>query len=467
MNQKQPAKTTKRLAMDIRPAKKSRVQTVKKSIATASVKTVIKKSKVSKIKKTKKSRPSLAVRNSWFKKLTAHPLKNHPFALPALTFVALSFFAMIAYVVSNGNTLGPSDTKLVYLKVDDTEQTVPTRASNIKELLDKLDITVSEQDVISPSLDTEIVDGQTSVQIYKARPITIIDGDTEISAVAAGPTPREAVSRAGITIYPEDKLEAFVEAIETEDILRGQPVAQRFIIDRATPLTINLYGSTIPIRTHVMTVGDALKEKNIQTQADDVVTPSADTTLTPQTQIFITRVGTSIEAREEVIPMPIETIEDPTLTLGRTVVRQEGNDGRKVVTYQIDLQNGKEVARTPIQEIIAVDAVKKIVIKGTKQPTIIVAGDHAALMLQAGIPESQHASAEYIISRESGWRLNAQNSGGCLGLGQACPGSKLVKVCPDYANDAQCQLRFFTGYVNGRYGSWNGAYQFWIVNHWY
>lgn len=461
MNKDRPVKKTKRLMLDVRPLRKPSMNVASTSLLksrSASVSANVKKLPRLSTKKSKKS---------WFQRLIHHPLRSHPFVVPAATFVVLSFMAMTLFVVGNASTLGPSDTKLVFLRVDDKEQTVPTRAKNIKELLEKLSITVGEQDIIEPALDTEIIDGQTSVTLYKARPITIIDGEQEVTAVAAGPTPREAVVRAGIEIYPEDRLEAFTESIGTEDVLRGQPVAQRFIIDRATPVTINLYGSTVPVRTHVTTVGQAIKEKNIITQPDDVITPSTDTVLTSQTQIFITRVGTTIEAREEVIPMQVETIEDPLLAVGRTTVRQKGSPGRKVVTYQIELQNGKEVARTPIQEIIAVEAVKEVIVKGTKKPTIIVGGDHASLMLQAGIPESQHGSAEYIISRESGWRLDARNAGGCLGLGQACPGSKLVNACPEYANDATCQLRFFTNYVNGRYGGWNGAYNFWVVNHWY
>lgn len=464
MNQRQPVRKPTQTHMDVRRATMPRNKATEKPLLkTVASKVKVTKNQTAKSVNTKKK----GKRFGFLRRVLAHPLRSHPFALPALTFVLLSFFAMAVFVIGNGSTLGPTDTKLVYLQVDDEKQTVPTRAKNIKELLSKLNITISEQDIIEPALDTEIVDGETNVRVYKARPITIIDGDKEVSAVAAGPTPREAVSRAGITIYPEDKLEAFAETIATEDVVRGQPLAQRFIIDRATPGTVSLYGSIIPIRSHVTTVGEAIKEKNIQIQTDDVITPHPDTPLVENAQIFITRVGTAVEAREEAIPMPAEIVDDPTLAVGQTVVRQQGSPGRKVVTYQVKLENGKEVSRTAIQEIIAVDAVKQITVKGSKKPTVIIAGDHAALMIAAGIPESQHASAEYIISRESGWRLDARNSNGCLGLGQACPGSKLINACPNYSSDANCQLRFFTAYVNGRYGSWNGAYQFWVVNHWY
>lgn len=73
--------------------------------------------------------------------------------------------------------------------------------------------------------------------------------------------------------------------------------------------------------------------------------------------------------------------------------------------------------------------------------------------------------AHYIYMHESGCNTAARNSGGCLGIGQACPGSKLTAVCPslDYA----CENAFFTNYANSRYGGWAGAYQFWLNNKWW
>lgn len=70
--------------------------------------------------------------------------------------------------------------------------------------------------------------------------------------------------------------------------------------------------------------------------------------------------------------------------------------------------------------------------------------------------------ANYIYMHESDCNLNAVNSQGCRGIGQACPGSKLP-CGADYA----CQNAFFTRYAMDRYGSWEGAYNFWINNHWW
>ncbi len=69
----------------------------------------------------------------------------------------------------------------------------------------------------------------------------------------------------------------------------------------------------------------------------------------------------------------------------------------------------------------------------------------------------------YIYNHESGNNPARTNGSGCIGLGQACPGSKLLKVCPtlDYA----CEDNFFTNYAIARYGSWAGAYSHWLIYH--
>ena len=80
----------------------------------------------------------------------------------------------------------------------------------------------------------------------------------------------------------------------------------------------------------------------------------------------------------------------------------------------------------------------------------------------SGCGDNQYAN--YIYMHESGCRLDAKNELGCLGIGQACPGSKLLAVCPDL--NYSCQNSFFTSYAS-KYGGWSGAYQFWLGAHWW
>ena len=71
----------------------------------------------------------------------------------------------------------------------------------------------------------------------------------------------------------------------------------------------------------------------------------------------------------------------------------------------------------------------------------------------------------FIFNHESGNNPKRWNSEGCVGLGQACPASKLLAVCPNL--DYDCEVVFFTNYANSRYGGWQGAYAYWLAHHWW
>lgn len=70
-----------------------------------------------------------------------------------------------------------------------------------------------------------------------------------------------------------------------------------------------------------------------------------------------------------------------------------------------------------------------------------------------------------IYTRESGCSTTRTNSIGCLGLGQACPGSKLLAVCPTM--DWNCENNFFTNYANVRYGGPAQAWAVWQSQSWW
>jgi hypothetical protein len=86
-------------------------------------------------------------------------------------------------------------------------------------------------------------------------------------------------------------------------------------------------------------------------------------------------------------------------------------------------------------------------------------------MLSNGYSEADFSATVFIISHESGWRVNAMNPSGAYGLPQALPGSKMGSMGADWATNYQTQLRWFWQYCAGRYGSVQGAYQYWLSHH--
>lgn len=408
------------------------------------------------------------------KKKNLGHLKNHPFVVPVITFLVLVLVTGVAFIGFGSKTYQASDARTVIVSYDNKVQTIPTRAPNVGELLKRLQIDVHEGDRVEPALDETIAEDNFRINIHRARPITIVDGNRTTTTFNAGPTPISKLTQAGVTVYPEDK----ITVGPPEDVLKDG-IGEKVVIDRATPAHLNLYGTPTAIRTRAKTVGELLKEKNIQVGEQDVVVPAANTPLAPNTQIFVARLGTQITTTEEAISAPQETVQDDSLSFGTTVVRQAGSPGKKLITYQLELQNGKEVKRTKIQEIVVQEPVKKIVARGR---AVAIPEDKTSIMSAAGVSPSDYAYVNYIISRESGWchtkwqgqvgycpayyeERYSPSSGRGYGLCQSTPAIKMATAGADWATNPVTQLRWCHGYAQKRHGGWAGAYNYWLTNH--
>lgn len=299
------------------------------------------------------------------KQLAKKPLFTIPFA----TFMALiAIMAAIVLISSGGDVsqLTENRSNVVVVSYDKQERTIPTDAKTVGQLLKRLDIKLNEGDVVEPSQKTEIASDNFRVNVYRAVPVTIVDGANKTFTYSAAATPRSIVKQAGVEVFPEDDL----ELLPTENFLAESSIGERVVINRATPVEVNLYGTQVSMRTHAKTVEQLLKEKNIKLGRDDEVLPAKNTPLASAAQVFLVRKGTQVQTIEEAVGMPVETISDEGLAYGTTAIRQQGAPGKKLVTYQIELKNGQEVGRKVIQEVVSQPAVAQVVAKGTRPLTI-------------------------------------------------------------------------------------------------
>lgn len=284
----------------------------------------------------------------------------HPYALPVTTFIVLFVLSVAVLIGLNATTVPPSDAHLVELSIDDGEELIPSRASTVGEFINRAGIELGRHDIVEPDMDTHILSDNFKINVYRARPVTIIDGAKRTQAYSAATTPRSVAAQAGIKVYPEDDLELEVP----ENFLRDRILGEKVVIDRATPIHLNLYGAAETTRTHASTVRELLEERGVKLAKDDSINPSLSTPITTNLQIFVTRSGVQVVTVEEEIPMEVEIIEDPSLSFGSQAIRQQGSPGRKTVTYEITLENGVEVSRRAIQEVIITPPVTQIVARG-------------------------------------------------------------------------------------------------------
>ncbi|MEC3996712.1 transglycosylase SLT domain-containing protein [Actinacidiphila sp. DG2A-62] len=83
-------------------------------------------------------------------------------------------------------------------------------------------------------------------------------------------------------------------------------------------------------------------------------------------------------------------------------------------------------------------------------------------MAQQIVGSGQFACFSNIVTRESGWNYLAVNpSSGAYGLVQANPGSKMASVASDWRTNPATQIKWGLNYMNSRYGSPCGAWDYW------
>ncbi len=335
-----------------------------------------------------------------------------------------------------------------------------TTKTTLKEALTDQGITLDAKDAVEPALDEKLVAPDYKVNIYRARPVTVIDGATRQKIVTPYQSAERIAKDAGVTLYQDD-----TTTLQRSADIVSDGAGLELTIHRATPLILDLYGKKTEIRTQAKTVGDMLKEKRIDLGDKGRASVSMDTPISKDMEIRIWREGKQTITVDEAVAFETEQIKDADRPVGYKEVQTPGANGKRTVTYEIEIQDGKEVARTEIASLTTQEAVKQVEVIGTKSPTLPYTGGGSKTewLAASNISQENWGYADFLVSRESGWNPNATNaSSGACGLAQALPCNKV----PGNPYNPVDSLNWMNGYVN-RYGGWEGAYNFWVSHRWY
>ena len=185
------------------------------------------------------------------------------------------------------------------------EKTIVTKARTIREALKLAKFSIDErQDVVEPSLDSEMVAEKYNINIFRARPITIVDGNKRLKITTAEQTPALIAKAAGLTLYREDK----THFTNSDDLL------------------VNGVGLVM----------------NIERSKQRTITEEID------------------------VNFEIEQIKDNSQPIGFKSVKQLGEKGVRKVTYQVEMENEREIIRKEVVSEITKQPKKQTEIIGTK-----------------------------------------------------------------------------------------------------
>lgn len=345
----------------------------------------------------------------------------------------------------------PEGSRLITLFDRGSEQSFITTADTVKGALDEAGIEIDARDRVEPSLDEQLVASEYSVNVYRARPLVVIDGATRQRVMTAAQSPDQIAKDAGITLYPEDKA-----ATKQSSNLLADGASEQFIITRATPLQLVLYGETMTVRTQATTVSGLLAEKGITMGPNDRASLPLDTAITKDMVLQIWREGKQTKTVEEEVNFTTEIISDANRPVNYKEVKTPGEKGKRSVTYEMLIKNGQEVERKEINSVLLTPAKPQVEIRGTKPEYMPYTGGGSKTewLASSSISQEDWGYADWLVQKESGWNPNARNrSSGACGLAQALPCSKV----PGDPHNPVNSLNWMNSYVKGRYGSWANA----------
>lgn len=379
--------------------------------------------------------------------------------------ITVAALLVVATRLSAQSASPASDERLVTIYDQGVEQTIITRASTVKDALEQASIELDQPDAVEPALGEQLLDRNYQINVYRARPVLVVDGAKRERIMTAEQSPRQIVRDAGATLYDEDI--ATFDRIDS--VMSDGGAGLKLSIDRATVFQFTLYGKPFEARTQAATVGAMLAEKGVTLGQNDGVSAPLEAPLVAGMSISVWRNGKQTVTIEENIAKPVEEVKDTARELGFREVKTAGVDGKKQVTYEIEMRDGVEVSRTAINSVTTLEPIKEVVVVGAKLPTPTNPTEAQAMgrqmMLAAGFGEDQWPCLYNLWREESGWTVTADNpTSDAYGIPQALPGSKMG---PGWEYDARVQINWGLGYIKGRYGTPCAAYSTKKAQGWY
>ena len=293
-------------------------------------------------------------------------------------------FARVASAAPSNDTHSvTSGQRLITIHDDGDEKSLLTDKTTLRAAFKDAKIHIDPNDRIEPGLDESLVARNYEVNIYRARPILIRDGEMRHLVMSAYRTPEQIARGAAMTIHDEDVL--------SMGLTKGDSavIGTELSITRATPFSFVLFGKKLTAYTQQKTVGDMLKDKNVTLNANDGTNLPLNTAITPNMSIEVWRNGKQTITEDESVAFAVEQIQDADRPVGYKDIKTPGANGQKSVTYEVEMRNGVEISRKEINSLTTKQPIKQVEVVGAK-PTFD--GDFAAALAKLRSCEGNYNS---------------------------------------------------------------------------
>ncbi len=268
-----------------------------------------------------------------------------------------SIFSVLIVVVFSVWGISDALKAEVTYAADGNSQTIKSSNDTVGDLLEDLEIDVTKEDLLSHEVDEILEDGM-KIEHIKAKEITvIIDGDEKTYHSTADNVE---------TFFKEENLD-----FSKEDDVSQAPstkVKEGLVINvtKAFEVPVNYAGEKETVWTTGGSVEEILSEHDFEVKAADKVKPAKEEQIEAGSSIKVTEVTEKTVTEKESINFKTKEKEDDKLEKGTEKVVQKGKKGSLEKTYNIVLENGKEVEKTEIDKKVLSEAKEEVLAIGTK-----------------------------------------------------------------------------------------------------
>ena len=291
--------------------------------------------------------------NDTMKNLFFSSLRRKQTAVRILTLIL--FVTVISFVLYQGSKA------IVVVNANGEQQEVATHAETVEQLLISQDITISEHDKVSPSLDTEITSGM-EISWEQAEEIFISVDGNQSSIWTTEKLVKNILEEANIEVAEQDEISIGLDTEVGAD--------NKIDIQKAFQLTLVDGLEERQVWSTSTTVANFLKEQGITLGELDRVEKSLEDVITPGDKVAVVRVEKVTDVVEESIDFAIEKKNDSSVLKGKEKVVTQGKKGTVERTYEVVKENGKIVMKTLQSEKVVSKPTTQVVAVGTKVATV-------------------------------------------------------------------------------------------------
>ena len=345
--------------------------------------------------------------NDTMKNLFFSSLRRKQTAVRILTLIL--FVTVISFVLYQGSKA------IVVVNANGEQQEVATHAETVEQLLISQDITISEHDKVSPSLDTEITSGM-EISWEQAEEIFISVDGNQSSIWTTEKLVKNILEEANIEVAEQDEISIGLDTEVGAD--------NKIDIQKAFQLTLVDGLEERQVWSTSTTVANFLKEQGITLGELDRVEKSLEDVITPGDKVAVVRVEKVTDVVEESIDFAIEKKNDSSVLKGKEKVVTQGKKGTVERTYEVVKENGKIVMKTLQSEKVTSKPTTQVVAVGTKVATVTASRNNTS----AG-----GTGKEFYVTATA----YTPNCNGCSGITatgvniKSNPNMKLIAVDPN------------------------------------